>query len=315
MKRAIFFLLLGATLACAQTAPKALTNDDIIKMVQGGLAESTIIALIQASPSNFDASPDGILQLNSKGVSAGIMNALITAESSRRSAGATTPAASPAPAATVQGQPAVRILSGASGKPEIQIPLEKTQLAQTKSKATSLNAMAGESAMNQTMQNGINTVTSQATSRAGTFGSIAGGPTGLTSSTQIDAGPASFAVSLAGVPGVNPEEYEPAIIKLTPTTAGSWRLAGATQGKEGAGTSAAMDWPVYSGFIEDRVALKATRTGPGLFQIAAAAALIPGDYAVVLRPVSKEKRFSGVDIARNQGDGTMFNSIWTFAVK
>jgi hypothetical protein len=266
------------------------------------------------------------------------MNALITAESSRRSAGATTPAASPAPAATVQGQPAVRILSGASGKPEIQIPLEKTQLAQTKSKATSLNAMAGESAMNQTMQNGINTVTSQATSRAGTFGSIAGGPaggllnglatqrkpqavtyiwavTGLTSSTQIDAGPASFAVSLAGVPGVNPEEYEPAIIKLTPTTAGSWRLAGATQGKEGAGTSAAMDWPVYSGFIEDRVALKATRTGPGLFQIAAAAALIPGDYAVVLRPVSKEKRFSGVDIARNQGDGTMFNSIWTFAVK
>ena len=102
---------------------------------------------------------------------------------------------------------------------------------------------------------------------------------------------------------------------MTPTTGGAWRLAGATQGKEGKTSSSALDWPIYSGFLEDRIALKADKTGPGRFQIAVASAIRPGEYAVVLRPVSKDKRFSGVDIARNQGDGMMFNAIWTFAVK
>jgi hypothetical protein len=42
--------------------------------------------------------------------------------------------------------------------------------------------------------------------------------------------------------------------------------------------------------------------------------LMPGEYAVVLRPVSKSKRFSGGDVARGQGDGLMFDSAWSFEV-
>jgi hypothetical protein len=41
---------------------------------------------------------------------------------------------------------------------------------------------------------------------------------------------------------------------------------------------------------------------------------MPGEYAVVLRPVSKTKKFSGGDVARAQGDGLIFDAAWTFQV-
>jgi hypothetical protein len=42
--------------------------------------------------------------------------------------------------------------------------------------------------------------------------------------------------------------------------------------------------------------------------------MLPGEYGVVLRPVSKSKQFSGVDIMRGQGDGMIFNAAWSFQV-
>jgi hypothetical protein len=52
----------------------------------------------------------------------------------------------------------------------------------------------------------------------------------------------------------------------------------------------------------------------GQFKISPASSLMPGEYAVVLRPVSKAKKFSGGDVARGQGDGLMFDSAWSFQV-
>jgi hypothetical protein len=50
--------LLGLPLvARAQSQAKPLINSDIIKMTKSGLAESTILAVVQASPANFDTSP------------------------------------------------------------------------------------------------------------------------------------------------------------------------------------------------------------------------------------------------------------------
>jgi hypothetical protein len=34
----------------------------------------------------------------------------------------------------------------------------------------------------------------------------------------------------------------------------------------------------------------------------------------LLRPISKDKKFSGGDVARAQGDGLMFDAIWTFQI-
>ena len=43
-------------------------------------------------------------------------------------------------------------------------------------------------------------------------------------------------------------------------------------------------------------------------------ALLPGEYAVVLRPVSKTEKFSGGDVAQGQCPGLMFDTIWSFQV-
>ena len=46
---ALFVLLPGGR---AQSQAKPLTNSDIVKMTKSGLAESTILAVVQASPSD-----------------------------------------------------------------------------------------------------------------------------------------------------------------------------------------------------------------------------------------------------------------------
>lgn len=55
-------------------------------------------------------------------------------------------------------------------------------------------------------------------------------------------------------------------------------------------------------------------TASDLFSKWGTCQLVPGEYGIVLRPVSKGKKFSGGDVARAQGDGLMFDAIWTFQV-
>ena len=93
------------------------------------------------------------------------------------------------------------------------------------------------------------------------------------------------------------------------------RLVGATEGQERAGARSAMDWPIYSSFVEDRVPTKTDELGSGTWRVTVTSPLAPGDYALVLRPESKDKRFSGADVARNQGAGMLFNAAWPFAVR
>lgn len=117
-----------------------------------------------------------------------------------------------------------------------------------------------------------------------------------------------MSVTFLSVPGINPDEFEPAIVKLTPAQ-NALRLVGATRGKEDALSNSAVEWEVYSGFLEDRVKIQSQKLGPGQYRISPASALLPGEYGVVLRPISKNKKFSGGDVARAQGEGLMFDSV------
>jgi len=53
---------------------------------------------------------------------------------------------------------------------------------------------------------------------------------------------------------------------------------------------------------------------PGQFRLSTVSQLPAGEYAVVLRPTSKSKKFSGADVVRAQGDGLMFDAVWTFHI-
>jgi len=325
---------------------KPLTNADVINMVKGGLAESIIISAIQLNPANYDVSPTALLTLKKAGVTSKEQDAMLAA---MKAASAPAAAAAPQPpaqqpsespasavsAANPQGwrMPTVSVMQGATSQP---IPLEKAQLAQTKNKPSSMSGLASDSVVTQALQGGVNTATYSLASKVN---SQVGGSTvqqagGIFSGVMAKRkqsvtyvwgvpGPAStnifqnflptFAVNFANAPGINPEEYEPTIVKLTPAQ-NTCRIVGATEGKEDARQSAAADWQVYSSFLEERVAANAEKSKPGEYRLTPRSPLLPGEYAVVLRPVSKTKKFSGGDVARGQGDGFAFNAVWSFQV-
>lgn len=81
-----FCALLLAWPALALAAP--MTNDDVIKMVKGGLGEATVIQAINTSEPQFDTSTDGLIKLKQGGVNEKIIQQIIG-----RNAGAPAPAA------------------------------------------------------------------------------------------------------------------------------------------------------------------------------------------------------------------------------
>lgn len=240
---------------------------------------------------------------------------------------------SPAASAPRWEMPSVHILAMKSAE---ELPREKTQLAETKTKPRSLASLAGDSAVTQGLQAGVNDMAWDAAahthsavggSAVAQAGSIFGGmmarrqPTvtyvwgvpGPSSANVLQTATPKFETEFAKAPGVNPDEFAPEIVKLTPAQ-NTCRLAGATQGKEDARSDNAADWEIYSAFVEDRVPVTLEKISTGKYDILPQSPLLPGEYAVVLRPLEKNKKFSGGDVARGQGPGLMFNAVWTFRV-
>lgn len=351
----LVFALAGATLM-AQTARKparrpVMTNADVIKMVQNKLPESVIIGAIQSRPSRFSSSVDDLVRLQKAGVTEAEMNAMLAASAGHPPTsapaaagaspeGANAPAApTPAPGAasasapTKSRMPKVALIAGGSSQ---ELPLEKTQLAQTKTKPTSMKSLAGDSVVTQAFQAGIGTATTSVAShihstsgnssvqqagnilsgvmahRKPTVTYIWGVPNPASANVLQTVSP-TFAVDFSRMPGVTPDDYEPAIVKLTPAQ-NTCRLVGATQGKQDASSDPAADWQIYAHFLEERVSAQAERLGPGKYKVSPAAELPPGEYAVVFRPITKSRGFSGGDVARAQGDGLMFDAVWTFQI-
>jgi hypothetical protein len=312
----------------------AMTNADLVKLVQAGVPESAIIASIHTSAPAFDLSADGLVALHKAGVTQDELEAAIAANSATHSAGATPAASAPtAPAAPATHIPTVALIVSGAPRP---ITLEKVQLAETKNKPTSMNSLASDTVLGQTMQVGINATAWDVASHTGSYagytavngaGSVMSSmmghrkPTvtyvwGIAGAASSNISPSTlpvFLVNVSDVPGVNPDDYAPAMLKLTPAQ-NSVRLLGATQGKEDARSSATADWQVYSNFLEDRVAIQTQMLASGQYKIVPTSPLLPGEYGVALRPISKSKQFSGADIMRGQGDGMIFNAAWSFQV-
>lgn len=217
-----------------------------------------------------------------------------------------------------------------------ELTLEKTQLATTKTKPSSMKSLAADSAVTQGLQAGINSAASDVAThiRSGLGGSAvqqAGGifsgvishrtpsvtyvwgvPNAVSTNVLQTVSP-SFLVDFSRVIGVTSDDYTPVIVKLTPAQ-NTCRIVGASQGKADVRSSPAADWQIYSHFLEERVPTNAEKLGPGKYKVAPASELQPGEYAVVLRPLAKDKKFSGGDVARAQGNGLMFDAVWTFQI-
>jgi outer membrane lipoprotein SlyB len=87
MLAAVLFVLSSAAIA----AP--MNNDDVIKLVKGGLGDSTVIQAIDAAEPQFDTSPDGLVKLKQGGVSDAVIQRILARGSAPAPA---RPAAAPA---------------------------------------------------------------------------------------------------------------------------------------------------------------------------------------------------------------------------
>ena len=305
-----------------------MTDDDVLTLVREHQPESSVVSQIKSRANKFDTSPHEIIRLNKAGVTENELNAMIAANSKESSANDM----SPTPASKSHVPHLYLQRAGALQ----ELPLEKTQLAQTKTKPASMKGLASDSAVTQAMQSGIGTaswevathvnsgIAGSATQEGGSvFSSVLShrtpdvtyvwGVPAPASANILQTVSPSFSLDFSRVIGVQADDYEPAIVKLTPAQ-NLCRVVGATQGKADARSSVAADWQVYSHFLEERVPAHAEKLMIGKYKLSAASELQPGEYAVVLRPASTSKKFSGGDVARAQGDGLMFDAIWTFQI-
>lgn len=74
MKNLIRMLFLCLPLAALAAS---MTNDDVIRMVRGGLNDTTVIQAIDGSEPNFDTSPDGLVRLKQGGVSDAVIQRIL----------------------------------------------------------------------------------------------------------------------------------------------------------------------------------------------------------------------------------------------
>ncbi|HVH72901.1 MAG TPA: hypothetical protein VNB49_17570, partial [Candidatus Dormibacteraeota bacterium] len=178
-----------------------------------------------------------------------------------------------APAAASGGgapawQPTVCALQGTT---KLGLTAEATQIVHTKTKPVSLSSLAADQALNQALQLGTQ-LAQQAVMKSGSAmgmtalnpgAAIVGGLlshrakqakvtyvwalNGGTSPASVTGGSApAFEVNYAGLPGVNPDQFEPVIVKLSPTPQSNFRLVGATEAATTAEQSTQADWPIYS---------------------------------------------------------------------
>ncbi len=140
----LFKALLMITIAFGPSTfaqQKPLTNDDVITMVKSGMPESVVVSAIQSRAGKFSTSTSELVRLHKAGVTENELNAMIGAS------GKGSPSSAP-PSQPVQTAPSVpktrmpTLVVTAGGNTQ-ELHLEKTQLAETKTKPSSMKSLAG----------------------------------------------------------------------------------------------------------------------------------------------------------------------------
>jgi hypothetical protein len=300
-------------------AAAGIGNADVQAMVEAEFSDSTIISIIDANDVQFDLSPRALVALKGAGVSEQVIEAMLAAEAKKKEA------AEPELAATAETQASLEYAkltqmieqlaakqeaaaaarrepeppaSRADPAPRVWLvgPADKAAIAPTIAQV----AVAGGGRRNNERMKNLQGLAGQALAFANpavsgiatTLGSLfrpdeehtAVWALAATSSARVlDFNPV-FEIDFAHIPGVDPDRYQPAIVQLVPTN-DNYRLVAAAE-TEGSNAGALPSGPI----IEESIATESTRLGRGQYRVAPKAALPPGEYALVLRPIAESKR-------------------------
>ncbi len=133
---------------------------------------------------------------------------------------------------------------------------------------------------------------------------------GRTSAHTMEDTDPIFELNYGDIPGVDPDAYEPAVLKLVQTK-DNYRLVGATQMKMTAKNMRSGGGPENGKWIsEERWPSHCNKEERGFYVLRVDTPLEAGEYAVVLRPVKGYKdASSGLG-----GHAQVFYSVWDFSV-
>jgi hypothetical protein len=328
---------------------KPLTNADVVRMSKNGFSDDAIITTIHNNKTKFDLSVDALIALKNAGITERVISVMQAGQGMARvpqSRSAVTQEDRPAPPAVTTSpprleQPYVLVVLGGKTQP---LPLEPTRVGKAEAKGDSLGDLAKEQATDKL----YNAVELSAATRLGIevdtrllsipllgpavgigsammggigkLGRILRKPKPITylwavpgrrSSLGLRTGLPQFEVVYGEIPGIDPDDYEPFVVRLMPTRE-NWRLVGAK--KDDPEAYKKKEWSAYSEFIEERIPIRSNRIGRGHFALSLERLMEGGEYGVVLRPTSRSKVFSGDDIASRKNSGVLFDTVWSFSV-
>jgi len=312
-----------STAATAESAessePAVIANKAVVDMTKAGFTERTILAAIAANDSHFDVSPRALMALKDEGVSQAVIEAMLNVEAGNKKAASTAQKAAaenvnaPPPAEIVRLSKMIEDLAAKQDaaaaaqkapeppknadpaphawvlKEDNRMPLPPTiaQVAVTDDKSAdrlkTLGSLAGTALVF------VNpAVGGIATTLGGLFhpGSqqhtAIWALTGTAAPRDIGVSPI-FEVEFGHIPGVDPDQYQPAIVRLVPTK-DNYRLIAAAK-TTAAKSGATPDGPI----VEEPVVTQLKQLGRGHYR--ATASMLPtGEYALVLRPIDKDER-------------------------
>jgi len=123
----------------------------------------------------------------------------------------------------------------------------------------------------------------------------------------------SFLAVFKDVPGLNPEDLAPVLVRLTPAASGV-RLIAALRGRADQASRMDPDWDVVHDLKQDIVRTDLQKLDRGNMRLTPTADLPPGEYAIVLRLASKRK-VAGSAVLGTDGEGRVFSVAWDFGIK
>jgi hypothetical protein len=366
-----------------ETRRKAVTNDDITKMVENRFDESTVLDVIDVSDTQFDVSPAALIALKKAGVGDRVIGAMLESTrrartESARTAGdalkgasstapvsATSPGASSAASAmsgmTPQTAAAVQAAMARAQSMGLGMGGARTMAAMSQPSGgeagalrvflvadgshTELSSVFAQRAVSQFKGGGSSGGASMLTSLAGQalhFAALGAGPAGIMavggfsmvsrimpgmrpsgptmtyawglpgahSERVLAAMPPSFDFTYKDIPGIDPDAYEPVLLKFV-LTKDNYRLIGATRQKLNResmmnGGPSGGDW-----VAEDRLRVQLQKSNRGECTLHVTQVLEPGEYGVVLRPVkgynSHPSGFGGAE--------QLSAMVWDFSIR
>lgn len=264
----ILLPMLSASVLCmapilSGAATKPLTNADVISMIKAGLPENTIILSIQQTASKFDTAPQSLIFLKKQGVSAKLLDAMVSKQLGKAAPGRSTKIA-----ATNAEFKGVRALTDGQ-----VLPLKRSKMQSRASSGwLSLVTVFADSKNRAVLE-------------------------GTTSKLRLK--PSSLAFEIALAPDVDAEDYV-TLVRLEvkkdrrsiETSRSGFSISDGIRAKDGFPQDR-----VVATSIEDTGVQ--TPSGKAIYRVNLVDSLIPGEYAIVRASTTDSAEDEGLSTTKN----------------